>query len=251
SGIASLAAAAGKLNDARTLVNAKLAATPNHPGLLFLSAKIAIVANDHAGAEKLLRHVLEVDPTNMQAYTLLGQVFVAQPRIAEAKQEFTRIAERQPTSIPAHTMLGLLCQAERDVDCAIKWYEKTVQIDEKHAGPAANNLAWIYLTRNANIEVAIRLAESAKAQLPNQAEVHDTLGWAYFKKGQLESALPPLRRATELDPSNPLHHYHPGMTLAKKGDDALARKSLEQALKLKPDFDGASLARTTLDSLVY
>jgi tetratricopeptide (TPR) repeat protein len=251
SGIASLAAAAGKLNDARTLVDAKLAATPNSPGLLFLSAKIAIVANDHAGAEKLLRRVIEVDPTNMQAYTLLGQVFVAEHRIADAKQEFTRVTERQPSSIPAHTMLGLLCQAERDTDCAIKWYEKTVQIDEKRAGPAANNLAWIYLTRNVNIDAAIRLAESAKAQLPNQAEVHDTLGWAYFKKGQIESALAPLARAAELDPRNPLHHYHLGMALAKKGDDAAARKSLELALKIKPDFDGASLARTTLDSLVY
>jgi cellulose synthase operon protein C len=251
SGIASLAAAAGKLPDARALVDAKLAATPSHPGLLFLSAKIAVVAKDWTAAEKLLRRTIDVDPSNMQAYTMLGQVFVTQHRTAEAKTEFVTIAERQPTSIPARTMLGLLCQADHDVDCAIKWYEKAVQIDEKHAGPAANNLAWIYLTRNTNLDAAVRLAESAKAQLPNQAEVQDTLGWAYFKKGQLEAAMPALTRAVELDPSNPIHHYHVGMALAQKGDDARARKSLELALKMKPDFDGASQARAALNSLVF
>lgn len=250
SGIAALAAAAGTLKEARSLVDNRLAAAPNHAGLLYLSAKIAIVSKEQAAAEKLLRRVIEVDPSNMQAFTLLGQVLVAEHRIADAKQEFTTIVARQPKSVAAHTMLGLLCQAERDTDGAIKWYEKTVQIDD-HAAVAANNLAWIYLTRNTNLDAAVRLAEAAASKLPNQAEVHDTLGWAQFKNRQLESALAPLSRAVALDPSNPIHHYHLGMVLAEKGDDARARKSLELALKMKPDFDGSTQARAALASLVF
>ena len=250
SGIAALAAASDTLKEARALVDNRLAAAPAHPGLLYLAAKIAIVSKDQTAAETLLRRVIDVDPTNMQAYTLLGQVLVAEHRTADAKQEFTKIVARQPKSIAAHTMLGLLCQAERNIDCAIAWYEKTVQID-KLAAVAANNLAWIYVSRNTNLDAAVQLAEAAASKLPNQAEVHDTLGWAQVKKGQVDSALAPLKRAVALDPANAIHHYHLGVALAYKGEDARARKSLELALKMKPDFEEAAQARAVLASLVF
>jgi Tfp pilus assembly protein PilF len=48
-----------------------------------------------------------------------------------------------------------------------------------------------------------------------------------------------------------MYQFHLGMTYAQAGDDAKARRALERALALQKDFDGATLARQTLASLVY
>jgi multidrug efflux pump len=50
-------------------------------------------------------------------------------------------------------------------------------------------------------------------------------------------------------PNNPTYRYHLGMVYSKTGDPQKAREMLQSALKLNPNFPGASDARRTLDSL--
>ena len=67
----------------------------------------------------------------------------------------------------------------------------------------------------------------------------------------LALAITTLEEAVRLAPANPLYAYHLGVGYAKNGDDAKARKSLEGALKLRPDFERAEDARNILARLVY
>jgi Flp pilus assembly protein TadD len=50
-------------------------------------------------------------------------------------------------------------------------------------------------------------------------------------------------------PQNPIYHYHLGLACLSVGDKKQARTSLEQALKLNPDFEGAADARKILGTL--
>ena len=74
-------------------------------------------------------------------------------------------------------------------------------------------------------------------------------GITSFKKGLNDLAVGAIRQSVAADPQNPLYHYHLGLAYAKQGDKANARKSLEQALKMKPDFAGAGEAREVLKSV--
>ena len=85
--------------------------------------------------------------------------------------------------------------------------------------------------------------------MPDSHEINDTLGWVYYQKDMANFAIRPLETSVEQDPKNPIYHFHLGLAYAKTGDTAKARKSLESALKLRPDFPGANDARTTLASL--
>ena len=114
---------------------------------------------------------------------------------------------------------------------------------------AANNLAWIMSERGDNIDVALQLAQTAKAAMPNRAEVSDTLGWIYYKKNMLPQATAALKESVGREPKNPVFNYHLGMAYAKAGEKEKARIALQQALKLKPDSDGANEARNTLATL--
>jgi Flp pilus assembly protein TadD len=120
---------------------------------------------------------------------------------------------------------------------------------DPRAAVAANNLAWIHAESGANLDVALQLAQTAKASLPDSPQVDDTLGWIYYKKDLVSQALPPLRAAIGKDAQNPDYHYHLGMALVKSGDVIGGRQSIEKALQLNPNFSAAADARNALATL--
>jgi tetratricopeptide (TPR) repeat protein len=58
-------------------------------------------------------------------------------------------------------------------------------------------------------------------------------------------------QSVEAEPQNPLYHFHLGLAYADQGEDGKARRSLERALALNPDFEGAAQARKALDLLIF
>jgi Tfp pilus assembly protein PilF len=217
---------------------------------MVLGAKAHAAANDNRTAEKLLRKALELDGSSLDAYTTLAGLYLIDHRLAEARNEFIEIARRQPQSVSPAIMVGIISEAMGDRETAVTWYSNALRIDPR-AAPAANNLAWIYAERGENLDSAQQLAEIAYSALPSLPEVMDTLGWVYFKKDMLSLALPMLRRANEQAPRNPQYLFHLGMLYAKNGDEAKARSTLQSALSLSRDFEGASDARAALSSLLY
>lgn len=78
-------------------------------------------------------------------------------------------------------MVGMILEMQGRIPEAQKKYERAIEINP-NAAVAANNLAWMYTGQNVNLDTALQLAQTAKLQLPDSAEVDDTLGWVYYKK---------------------------------------------------------------------
>ena len=242
--------ASARSADARRRLADHLERKPNDPALLLLTGKVLLASRAYSKAELVLRRVTEVDPTNIESFTLLGQLYVSQKRLSEAIKEFSAIVARDPRSSGAHTMLGLLLHAQGNPDDAVHHYEKALDANP-NAATAANNLAWLYAESGERLDRALMLAQAAKAQIPSNAEVLDTLGWIYAKQNMLVPAIANLEEAVKLSRNQPLHLYHLGVAYAKSGDDAKARVALEQTLKLRPDFERAPEVKQILSTLVY
>jgi Tfp pilus assembly protein PilF len=58
-----------------------------------------------------------------------------------------------------------------------------------------------------------------------------------------------LQKGVEKLPEHPEVRYHLGMAQFKKGETGQAKKTLETALKLSPNFQGADQAKATLQTL--
>lgn len=234
--------------DAIKRIDERLARTPNAAGVHMLSARAKLANKDQAGAETSLRKAIELDATLLQAYSLLGGIYLSQKKPDEAVAEFERVVAKQPKNIAAHTMIGMILQAQGKGAEAQKRYEQIVTMDSR-AAVASNNLAWMYAEADINLDQALTLAQAAKAQLPDQPEVNDTLGFVYLKKNLATLAVPPLRLSVEKDPKNPIYHYRLGVAYSKTGDKDGARKELQEALKLNSAFPGADDAKQILASL--
>jgi tetratricopeptide (TPR) repeat protein len=241
---------AKRLAKARVRVDAALAKSPNATVALLLAAKTYAANGNSPVAEKYLKRAIELDASNLQAYTTLAGLYLIDRRLDDARDEFIQIAQREPGSVAPATMVGIISEAQGDRATAATWYDKALQIDPR-AAPAANNLAWIYAERGENLDAALQLAQIAYTALPGVPEVSDTLGWVYYKKDLPLLALPMILRTIEMDKDNPQYHFHLGMVYAKKGDDNQARAALRRALQLRPDFEGAEEARRALASLLY
>jgi tetratricopeptide (TPR) repeat protein len=176
---------------------------------------------------------------------MLGQLYIAQRRLDEARAEFETIARKRPNAVSAHTMVALLLQAQGKVAEAQQRYEQIVA-SSPQAGVASNNLAWIYAEQGNNLDRALNLAQAAKAELPEVAEVDDTLGFVYYKKELYTLAIPPYEAAVQRVPNNADYRYRLGMAYVKAGDWQKGKQALSEALRLKPDFAGADEARKAL-----
>jgi tetratricopeptide (TPR) repeat protein len=237
-----------KTQEGRSRLDRAIKQNPNNADLLLLAARFEQSAGDNAAAEKYLRTTLEKDASNLAAYTSLGQMYFQQRRLDEARHEFEEIVKRKPDSVPARTMVGMILDVQQKHEESKKIYEGIVTGGVR-APVAANNLAWIYANRGEQLDLALQLAQDAKQQMPDSAEVNDTLGWVYYKKDLRELAVKTLENSVGKDPKNVMFQYHLGLAYAKAGQTMKARHALEEALRLKPDFDGADEARKTLASL--
>lgn len=238
SGLMQLLAAQGNLKEARRLIDAQLAPTPR-AGVQVLAARVHAQDGDLAGAERLLRQAIERDANNLDAYGVLGQLYLQQRRLDEARLEFEARVKANPKDIGALVMVGQILEMQQKPAEAKKIYTQVISADPK-ASSAANNLAWIMAEEGSSLDEALRLAQLAVEGLPERAEVHDTLGWVYYKKDMIPLATRAFERSIELDSSNPSYYYRLALAQAKGKDVARARKSLESALKLNPKMEEAS-----------
>jgi len=233
---------------ARARIQARLTRTPDSSVLLSLAGRTWAATGDLPAGEAYLTRAIEVDASNLEAYKELARVYVGQKRLDQAVVEFDKLAARQPRAVGPKTMAALILQAQGKEAEALGRYQQIVEQDPR-AAVASNNMAWIYASRGEQLDRALQLAQAAKAQIPDHPEVNDTLAYVYLKKQLPSLAIAPLRQALEKEPTNASFHYHLGLAYSQAGDKGSARRSLEQALKLQPDFAGALEARTLLRSL--
>jgi tetratricopeptide (TPR) repeat protein len=247
-GLIALDLAAKDFASARTRIEARLADGEPEPELLLLAGRTYAAMKDIPAAEQVLRRAISTAPSLLPAYAMLGQLYVSQRRLDEARKEFDALAERQSKPVGALTMSGVILQALGDQKLARERFERAVSLDSQ-AAVASNNLAWLYAESGENLEQAVRLAVAASQVLPESHEVLDTLGWVYYKSDLSALAVPPLRRAVEKSPNNPSYHYHLGLAYEKTGAVVQSRQSLSRALELKADFAEADDARRALARL--
>ena len=140
-----------------------------------------------AAAEHFLTRTIASHPSSFAAHGLLAQIDMSRGDLARARATLEDVVARVPESAAARTGLGIVLEAAQRQPEARASYERALASDP-HQPIAANNLARLYAADAAKTAEAIELARTAVWQLPNDADVHDTLGWIAFKAGRLTLA---------------------------------------------------------------
>ncbi|MBA3885634.1 MAG: tetratricopeptide repeat protein [Acidobacteria bacterium] len=234
--------------DGRARLDRALTAQPANASLRVMAAQFELAADDAAAAERHLKAAVEADPGALPAYSALAQLYGRQNRLDEARGEYEKLVAKQPDAHGARTMIGIIYEAQKRPEDARRVYEQVVEASAR-VPVAANNLAWRYAETGQNLDKALELAQSAKRQMPDSAEVDDTLGWVYVKKNMPELAVTSLESAVKRAPENAPMLYRLGVAYDMAGRRGDAVKSLERAVASPQPFPEAEEARRMLAAL--
>jgi len=235
----------GNTAQAIARIEGLIAKHPKEASLRFIAGTAYNAAGQRDKVEKTFLAGLELDPSNMVAYEVLGRLYTSTGRLDEALKQFEAASARQPSQVGAATMVATILTMKGRRDEAQKRYEAIVA-DNPRAAVAANNLAFMLAEQGGNLEIALQHAQTAKAQLPQNAAVNDTLGWIYYKRELPHIAIPFLEQSVASEPKNAEFQLHLGLSYVKAGDTARGRQALEAALKLNPRIAHADEARRAI-----
>ncbi|MCL2242973.1 MAG: tetratricopeptide repeat protein [Treponema sp.] len=142
-----------------------------------------------------------------QCRMTLAYIYVITKRIKMAEFELKRLQSSGLESSLLYNTLAYAALLQKKNKIAIELYEKTLEIDSNNA-TAMNNMGFILADTGADVMRALRLCRKAVDSKPQSAVYIDSLGWAYYKSGEILEARTWLRRALEMSPDEKAIQRH-------------------------------------------
>ena len=200
-----IAEATGDIQDAIRAYGACLDLYPDDPEALRRLAELLFQQGDFNRASSLYHRFLRMDPTDAFAWCRIGEIHGKRGQTRKAMRIYHRVIEEAPRHPLAWRLLDELLR-ERDTT------------SEQEA-----------------------LWDAMVAQYPEAAEPHVRRALLYLEAGAFEEALALLRRATTLDPGDPVAYHYLGKAALAAGDNDAAVHALREALRLHPGDSGNRL----------
>jgi Flp pilus assembly protein TadD len=129
----------------------------------------------------------------------LAYIYVITKRVKMAEYELKRLQSSGMESPLLYNTLAYAAYIQKQNLNAIDLYEKTLEIDSNNP-TAMNSMGYILADTGIDVMRALRLCRKAVDTKPQSAAYLDSLGWAYYKSGEVVEARTWLRRALELAP---------------------------------------------------
>ncbi len=245
-GVARIDVAEKQPDKALAVIKDQLARYPNNSGFhTLLGTLLKEQKKDLAGAEAEYKRAVELDKNNAPAWINLGLVQGERGDQSTALQTYLDGARNNPKDVHLYLLAGGIYESKEDWDHAKQMYEKALAAQPDNP-IASNDMAYVMLQQGGNLDVAFAMAQTARRQLPDNANSADTLGWAFYQKHVYQSAIGLFQEAVKKDPDNPLYNFHLGMAYAKNGQVTQARQQLDRLTRMKSSPSQADDLRRAL-----
>lgn len=245
-GLAKIALAEGRVEEARDRLLAALAAQPEADAIHHHLARAYRRLGDERAVERHLRRAGARQPTladpwferieerRLGTHNLMTQAQQASRagRLEEAMAIYRRILAAEPAHRRAWTNLGAALARQGRLDEAQAALERACALDPADA-LARFNLGTVLL-RRADPRAAAELEASLAAD-PRQPAARFNLATAYRLADRHEDALAQYDALIELAAANPTARFWRALTLQRLGRHRAARDGLEAALRIEPD----------------
>lgn len=189
--------AEGHVDEARRWIAEAIASDPKDARLRRIQGLLEQREGRLAEAEAAFRMAIELDPSELTNYRDLANALLADKRIDATIEAMEQASQARPEEVAVHYFLGVLRELAGRRDEAIASYEAALGLAPDFA-VVQNNLAFLLAEKGEQLDRALELARSAKAELPDEASAADTLGWVLYRKGMVRGALPFLEEADAL-----------------------------------------------------
>ncbi len=214
-----------------------------------LQAKILIELDRTPEAITLVKKLIN-NPDRRQPfyYSLLAGIYVNQQELTAGHDILKTGIELYPEDVQLAFEFALLLEKEDKQSEAIARMEKVLEMQSDHV-EALNYLGYIWADNNVHLDKALVYINKAITLKPDNGFIMDSLGWVYFRMGELEKARTALEQAIILQPEDPYIHEHMGDIYQKTGQKDKALEAWQKSRRLFKDQEMKDKMQKKIDAL--
>jgi superkiller protein 3 len=220
----------GQFEQARQIVDDQIELNPSSVDAYNLLGILCTGEKDYDHALDAFQHALRLAPGSTKTHNNLGNLYVAQQKFDLAEKEFTGVLSLAPANRDANYNLGLLLLAKGSAAAAIPHFERV----RPPTAESQLNLVRAYLLADKTAE-ALKTATALSTAHKQDAQTHFTLGVLLAEAKQYKTAQFELEQANSLQPETFEILHNLGQAYLRGHEFAKADLALNRALKLKPE----------------
>lgn len=179
------------------------------------------------------RIIASGEPAGVETYLNTSEVALSLDAPDVANRLLSQALDQYPQNIPlryARAISWMLLDKVAAAESDFRWL-----LERQPENPRVlNALGYTLVDKTARVDEGQRLIEQAYALEPDNAAIIDSMGWAEFRQGRVNSALEYLRRAHAKSPDNAEIAAHLGEVLWVLGDKAQAKTVWRKAQQAHP-----------------
>ena len=236
--------AAAALQRARSLIEK----VPNLAAGHLLAARVHDAQGRWSEAEAAALESIRLDPNQAVAHGLLLRAFTARKAEPGIGGKLEAFLAKYPNELFAVRVGAQVYVEFKEFTKARDLYEKFLATNPNFP-LVLNNLANLYADHLQQPDRALELARKARALVPADPAIADTLGWILYQRKEYAEALPLLEESVKTLAANGEVQYHVGMVNRALGRNEPALAALRLALAAPGEFAGKDEAKRLVAEL--
>jgi tetratricopeptide (TPR) repeat protein len=212
--------------------------SPLHPyaQIQFALNLDALDRTDEAKAS--LEKEIAANPSDLEAIIALGNVLRGRKQFAECADVYSKgvdtISKPEKSNWVIYYFRGICFERSKRWAKAEADLKKSLELfpDEPHV---LNYLGYSWIDQGVNLDDGMRMIKRSVEQRADDGYIVDSLGWAYYRLGNMEEAVKQLERAVELKPEDPTINDHLGDAYWRVERVLEARFQWSHARDFKPE----------------
>jgi len=189
-------------------------------------------------AKANLEKLIATHPADLEAIMALGNVLRGRKHFAECADVYSKgvatITKDEKSNWVIYYFRGICYERAKQWPKAETDLKKSLDLfpEQPHV---LNYLGYSWIDQGLNLDEGMRMIKRAVEQRADDGYIVDSLGWAYYRLGNMEEATKHLERAVELKPEDPTINDHLGDAYWRVGRVLEAKFQWSHARDLKPE----------------
>jgi len=216
---------------------------------ILLRVRILSEGDDRPGAIDLLQQQIgDALTRKVSFYILLASLYRENGEVEQGRDIYEQAIELYPDDTDLLYNYGIFLEKIGEQDNAIAKMQAVLAVDPDN-GAALNFVGYTWADNNMELEKALEYIKRAVELMPDDGYVRDSLGWVYFKIGNIEQAIVELEKASEMVDNDPIIREHLGDAYMTTEQFEKALAAYEKAYELYEEEEKKQSVKAKINSV--